>query len=55
MIPGKTINVIYDSELKKYSFDYKIDANSTTEGKIYKFSIKFGGDDEKHKKTLICT
>ena len=55
LIPGKTINVIYDSELKKYSFDYKIDANSTTEGKIYKFSIKFGGDDEKHKKTLICT
>lgn len=55
LIPGKTINVIYDSELKKYSFDYKIDANSTTVGKIYKFSIKFGGDDEKHKKTLICT
>ena len=55
LIPGKTINVIYDSELKKYSFDYKIDANPTTEGKTYKFSIKFGGDDEKHKKTLICT
>lgn len=55
LIPGKTINVIYDSELKKYSFDYKIDANPTTEGKTYKFSIKFGDDDEKHKKTLICT
>lgn len=47
--------VTYDSELKKYSFDYTIDENLTTEDKTYTFSIKFGGDDEKHKKTLICT
>lgn len=48
-------NVTYDSESKKYSFDYKIDANPTTEKKTYTFSIQFGGDDEKHKKELICT
>ena len=48
-------NVIYDSESKKYSFDYTIDANLTTEKKTYKFSIQFGGDDEKHKKELTCT
>lgn len=45
-------NVTYDSESKKYSFDYKIDANLTTEEKTYTFSIRFG--DEKHKKELIC-
>ena len=55
LIPGKTINVTYDSESKKYSFDYEIDANPTTEGKTYTFSIQFGGDDEKHKKELTCT
>ena len=54
LIPGKTINVIYDSELKKYSFDYTIDENLTTEGKTYTFSIKFGDDDERHKKELTC-
>ena len=48
-------NVTYDSESKKYSFDYKIDANLTTEKKTYTFSIQFGGDDEKHKKELTCT
>lgn len=48
-------NVTYDSESKKYSFDYKIDANPTTEEKTYTFSIQFGGDDEKHKKELTCT
>lgn len=47
--------VTYDSELKKYSFYYTIDENLTTEEKTYTFSIQFGGDDEKHKKTLICT
>ena len=52
--PGKTINVTYDSESKKYSFDYTIDANPTTEGKKYTFSIRFGDDDEKHKKELTC-
>ena len=46
--------VTYDSELKKYSFDYTIDENLTTEGKTYTFSIKFGDDDERHKKELIC-
>lgn len=46
--------VTYDSELKKYSFDYTIDENLTTEGKTYIFSIKFGDDDERHKKELIC-
>ena len=55
LIPGKTINVIYDIESKKYSFDYEIDANHTTEEKTYTFSIQFGGDDEKHKKELTCT
>ena len=54
LIPGKNINVIYDSESKKYSFDYKIDANPTTDENTYKFSIQFGGDDERHKKELIC-
>lgn len=48
-------NVTYDSESKKYSFDYKIDANPTTEEKTYTFSIQFGDDDDKHKKTLTCT
>lgn len=48
-------NVIYDSESKKYSFDYKIDANPTTEEKTYTFSIQFGDDDERHKKELTCT
>lgn len=48
-------NVTYDSESKKYSFYYKIDANPTTEEKTYTFSIQFGGDDEKHKKELTCT
>lgn len=48
-------NVTYDSESKKYSFNYKIDANPTTEEKTYTFSIQFGGDDEKHKKELTCT
>lgn len=48
-------NVTYDSESKKYSFDYKIDANPTTEEKTYTFSIQFGDDDEKHKKELTCT
>lgn len=47
--------VTYDSESKKYSFDYKIDANPTTEEKTYTFSIQFGDDDEKHKKELTCT
>lgn len=47
--------VTYDSESKKYSFDYEIDANPTTEEKTYTFSIQFGGDDEKHKKELTCT
>lgn len=47
--------VTYDSELTKYSFYYTIDENLTTEEKTYTFSIQFGGDDEKHKKTLICT
>lgn len=46
--------VTYDSELKKYSFDYIIDENLTTEEKTYTFSIQFGGDDEIHKKELIC-
>lgn len=46
--------VTYDSELKKYSFDYTIDENLTTEEKTYTFSIQFGGDDERHKKELIC-
>lgn len=46
--------VTYDSELKKYSFDYTIDENLTTEQKTYTFSIQFGGDDEIHKKELIC-
>lgn len=46
--------VIYNSELKIYSFDYTIDENLTTEGKTYKFSIQFGDDDKRHKKELIC-
>lgn len=46
--------VTYDSELKKYSFDYTIDENLTTEDKTYTFSIQFGGVDERHKKELIC-
>lgn len=46
--------VTYDSELTKYSFDYTIDENLTTEEKTYTFSIQFGGDDEIHKKELIC-
>lgn len=46
--------VTYDSELKKYSFDYTIDENLTTEDKTYTFSIQFGGDDKRHKKELIC-
>lgn len=46
--------VIYNSELRIYSFDYTIDENLTTEGKTYKFSIQFGDDDERHKKELIC-
>lgn len=46
--------VTYDSELRKYSFDYTIDENLTTEEKTYTFSIQFGGDDERHKKELIC-
>lgn len=46
--------VTYDSELKKYSFDYTIDENLTTEEKTYTFSIQFGGDDKIHKKELIC-
>ena len=46
--------VIYNSELKIYSFDYTIDENLTTERKTYKFSIQFGDDDERHKKELIC-
>lgn len=46
--------VTYDSESKKYSFDYKIDANHTAGKKTYTFSIQFGGDDERHKKELIC-
>lgn len=55
LIPGtNNFIVTYDSELKKYSFDYKIDANPTTEKKTYTFSIQFGGDDEIHKKELIC-
>lgn len=56
LTPGtNNFNVTYDSESKKYSFDYKIDANPTTEEKTYTFSIQFGGDDEKHKKELTCT
>lgn len=55
LIPGKTINVIYDSESKKYSFDYKIDANPTTKEKEYTFSIRFGDEDSIHKKELKCT
>ena len=46
--------VTYDSELTKYSFYYTIDENLTTEEKTYTFSIQFGGDDEIHKKELIC-
>lgn len=46
--------VTYDSESKKYSFDYNINANHTTGKKTYTFSIQFGGDDEMHKKELIC-
>lgn len=46
--------VIYNSELRIYSFDYTIDENLTTEGKTYTFSIQFGDDDERHKKELIC-
>lgn len=48
-------NVVYDEKTKKYSFDSLINENLTTEGKIYKFSIQFGDDDEKHKKELTCT
>lgn len=47
--------VTYDSESKKYSFDYEIDANPTLEQNTYTFSIQFGDDDEKHKKELTCT
>lgn len=55
LTPGKNdFNVSYNSTSKKYSFDYKIDANLTTEGKTYTFSIQFGDDDDKHKKTLTC-
>lgn len=55
LIPGtNNFIVTYDSELKKYSFDYTIDENFTTEGKTYTFSIQFGDDDERHKKELIC-
>lgn len=46
--------VIYNSELKIYSFDYTIDENLTTERKTYKFSIQFGDDNKRHKKELIC-
>ena len=46
--------VTYDSESKKYSFDYNINANNTAGKKTYTFSIQFGGDDEMHKKELIC-
>ena len=46
--------VTYDSESKKYSFDYNINANHTAGKKTYTFSIQFGGDDEMHKKELIC-
>ena len=46
--------VTYDSESKKYSFDYNINANPTAGKKTYTFSIQFGGDDERHKKELIC-
>ena len=54
LTPGENdFNVSYNSKSKKYSFDYKIDANLTTEGKTYTFSIQFGNDE--HKKTLICT
>lgn len=56
LTPGENdFNVSYNSTSKKYSFDYKIDANLTTEGKTYTFSIQFGDDDDKHKKTLTCT
>lgn len=48
-------NVTYDSESKKYSFDYEIDANPTTEEKTYTFSIRFGAEDSIHKKELTCT
>lgn len=55
LIPGtNNFIVTYDSELKKYSFDYTIDENLTTEGKTYTFSIQFGDNDERHKKELIC-
>lgn len=55
LTPGENdFNVSYNSTSKKYSFDYKIDANLTTEGKTYTFSIQFGDDDDKHKKTLTC-
>ena len=55
LIPGtNNFIVTYDSELKKYSFDYTIDENLTTEQKTYTFSIQFGDDDERHKKELIC-
>lgn len=55
LIPGtNNFIVTYDSELKKYSFDYTIDENLTTEGKTYTFSIQFGDDDKRHKKELIC-
>ena len=55
LIPGtNNFIVTYDSESKKYSFDYKIDANHTAGKKTYTFSIQFGGDDERHKKELIC-
>lgn len=54
LTPGENdFNVSYNSTSKKYSFDYKIDANLTTEGKTYTFSIQFGNDE--HKKTLTCT
>lgn len=54
--PGENDFIVsYNSTSKKYSFDYKIDANPTTEEKKYTFSIQFGDDDDKHKKTLTCT
>lgn len=56
LTPGtNNFNVTYDSESKKYSFDYKIDANPTTEEKTYTFSIRFGAEDSIHKKELTCT
>lgn len=56
LIPGtNNFIVTYNSELKKYSFDYEIDANLTLEQNTYTFSIQFGDDDEKHKKELTCT